>query len=52
MTSIGLTTASHSRQSHDISKCDVQPRQSCLSSPFVSAVLDKCLEVNRYRSKS
>ena len=35
MTSIGLTTASHSRQSHDISKFGVQPRQRRLASPLI-----------------
>lgn len=52
MTSIGLMTASHSRQGRDISNCGVQLRQKCLSSLSASSVLDNCLEVNRYRSKS
>ena len=51
MTSIGLMTASHSRQGRDTSSCGVQLRQKCLSSLSASSVLDNCLEVNRYRSK-
>ena len=47
MTSIGLTTASHSRQTHDINNCGVQPRQSCLSFPSHSHFLEESTELDR-----